>query len=170
MDKAKDIKVNRTSEERQIVRMAAILPLLPAQYISEGRQLILDKMESVHTDKMQEFSNYYKRQWSSLSPSILSCANQRHRTNNALEGWHHRLNVLIPKRPSLLNFIQKLRKEAHHCNIRLRNSLYQSVRKNRRYRDINFDKKYSKIVKKLQSEEISVEDFFKKIIYIQLLL
>uniref|UniRef100_A0A1E1WV05 FLYWCH-type domain-containing protein n=1 Tax=Pectinophora gossypiella TaxID=13191 RepID=A0A1E1WV05_PECGO len=168
--KAKELKVNRTSVERRIVRMAAILPLLPAQFIPQGRQLILEKMESIHTDTMQQFRNYYERQWFRLSPSMLSCANQRHRTTNSLEGWHHRLNVLIPQRPSLFYFIQKLRKEAQHCNTRITNSLFQNLRKNRRNRDIDFDKKYRKIVRKLQSGELTVENFLKKVIYIQLLI
>lgn len=44
-EKAKDLNVTTTSEERQIVRMANLLPLLPAANIPEGRQIILSKIE-----------------------------------------------------------------------------------------------------------------------------
>ncbi|KAL0809842.1 hypothetical protein ABMA28_011331 [Loxostege sticticalis] len=166
--KAKELKVNRTSDQRNIIRRAAILPLLPPDYIAEGWQIICEKIEA--TRNMDNFLHYFEKQWNRLGPSLLSCAGQRHRTTNALEGWHHRLNVLIPTRPSLFNFIHKIRKESKHFDILMKRNLFTTRRKNRRNRDIQFDKQYNKLLAELTDKRISVQYFFQKIIYYQLLL
>lgn len=167
--KAKEMKVTRTSEQRKLIRMTSILPLLPARYISDGWDIISNQIDVVNT--MAGFKTYYQNQWyPRMSPGLLSCAGQRHRTTNSLEGWHHRINVLIPKRPSLYYFIHKIRKEAKHFDIKIKNSLFESQRKNRKNKYIQFDKKYSRLLKQLNRGEISVGQFLKKTIYLQLLL
>lgn len=166
--KAKELKVNETSDHRNIIRRAAILPLLPSHFIAEGWQIISEKMEA--TRNMDNFLQCFEKQWIRLGSTLLSCAGQRHCTTNALEGWHHRLNVLTPKGPTLFNFIHKLKKESKHFDILMKKNLFTIRRKNRRNKDIQFDTQYNKLLEKLKAKKISVEYFFQKIIYYQLLL
>lgn len=88
--------------------------------------------------------DYLERQWHPLISTLISCAGQRHRTTNPLEGWHRRLNVVIPKRPSLFIFIHKIRGESKHFDVIIKKSLFESRRKNRNNKDIIFDKMYKK--------------------------
>lgn len=97
-------QLNRTSEGRNVTRMAAMIPLLPANLIPAAWSHILDK--SPRNDGMKRFRRYSERQWyPKFSPNILSCAGQRHRTTNSLEGWHRRINGRIPKNPNFYYFI-----------------------------------------------------------------
>lgn len=169
--KAKELQVTRSREQRKIIRMVCILPLLPPRHIPEGWHIILEHIEVETQHSMDRFQFYFQNQWyPRLHPRLLSCAGQRHRTTNALEGWHHRMNVLIPKRPNLFFFVQKLRKEARHFDIKIKKSLFESQRKNRRNKYVVFDKKYKRFLNQLQGGEINVKDILKNIIYVQLLL
>lgn len=151
----KKIKLNRTSEGRNVNRMAAMLPLIPENFIPDAWRHILDK--SPHTDEMKRFRRYFERQWyPNFSPNILSCAGQRHRTTNALEGWHRRINGRIPKNPNLYFFLYKLKKETKYWNQRIINSIFKVLRNRRRQRDIIFDKKYNKYLMELQNGNLRI--------------
>lgn len=162
-------KINRTSDGRNCTRMASMIPLLPADKIPQAWRYILDKYSACQ--EMKVFRQYFEKQWyPQLSPDILSCANQRHRTTNATEGWHRRLNGRIPKNPAIHYFLYKLRKEAIYCDTRLVNSLFKTARNKRRMRDIIFDKKYNMFLKNLENGKLSLKSFFTKIIFLRLTL
>ncbi|KAL0868257.1 hypothetical protein ABMA27_007788 [Loxostege sticticalis] len=169
--KAKELNLTNRKETRQIIRKIAILPLLPAENIPEGCQKLTEIIENESLLPLFEtFLKYFAKQWyPRMNPSLLSCSGQRHRTTNALEGWHHRINVKIPKRPSLFLFLQKLRKEAKHFDSKLKNSQFQTKKK-RYNKYIHFDKKYKKVLTKLKNGQITVITFLKKMTYYQLLL
>lgn len=164
---SKKIKLNRTSEGRNVTRMAAMIPLLPANLIPAAWSHILDK--SPRNDGMKRFRRYFERQWyPKFSPNILSCAGQRHRTTNSLEGWHRRINGRIPKNPNFYYFLFKLKKEAKYWDQRITDSLFKVLRNRRRLRDITFDIKYKKYLTALQNENLTIASFFKKIIFLRL--
>lgn len=164
---SKKLKLTETKEGRNTTRLCAIMPLVPATQIPEAWRNILDSAPG--TQIMQRFQHYYENQWyPKLPPTMLSCAGQRHRTTNALEGWHRRLNILIEKKPNLYLFIYKLTKEARHWDIQIKNSLFGNYRLNRKDKDISFDKKYNKLLTKLNCNAIDLQEFMKKITFLQL--
>lgn len=165
--KAKALNTNSTKEGRMVVRKTAILPLLPPNLIPEAWYRIIKSVPS--TTSLKAFKKYFERTWyPHMKPEVLSVAHQRHRTTNAVEGWHRRLNVKIPKRINLLFFIYKLLKEARYADDKIKKSFFESPRKNRRGRDVVFDKKYNKILAKLENNEITVWQFLTQMIYIRL--
>lgn len=118
---------------------------------------------------MRKFRRYFERNWyPQQSPTVLSCAGQRHRTTNAIEGWNHRLNRRIPKHPNLYDFIDKLRKEAKHYDHIMNDSLVRLIKNKRRLKDVNFDIQYKKCLRLLENDQISTKQFLKKIIFLRL--
>lgn len=94
-------KLNTTSEGRNITKMSAIIPLVPANKIPEAWHYILETASD--TSEMRPFRRYFESTWYPTKFStLLSCAGPRHRTTNVLEGWHSRVNSCIPKNPNLL--------------------------------------------------------------------
>lgn len=108
---------------------------------------------------MKEFLNYFKRQWYPRLPA--------QRTTNALEGWHRRVNGIIPPTPNLFHFIFKLHKEAKHADSRIQFTLFYKLKKNRRTIDILFDGKYAEYLGQLERQEVSILDFLKMIIQLK---
>lgn len=90
-------------------------------------------------------------------------AEHRHRTNNPLEGVHHRLNVRIPKKPNFYNILNKIKKEASFFDYRAKKILLRPNNKHRRMKDCVIDRKYLKLLKKLENNEVSNLNFLKKI-------
>lgn len=166
--KARELNVTNTMEEKNIIKKVGILPLLPATFIPEGWQNILEEMKTVQT--MDRFQKYFEKYWypGKHSTAVISCEGQRHRTTNALEGWHHRINGLIPKHSTLFYFIHKLRKEANRIDTKIKKCLFEPARQTRRKRDINYDKKYQAVLNNLNNREISVNEFLEEMIHYQL--
>lgn len=166
--KAKDLKLYDSREGRNITRMTMNLPLLPGSYIRSCWISIIE--DHSETKELKDFKKYFERQWlSKLSPELLSCSENAHRTTNVLEGWHHRLNVKFPKRPQVCHFVQKLIKEAQHYNYIIRNSFFFSAKKNRRNSDIAFNKKLRKYLDLLKQNNLTPIEFIKKMIYVRLI-
>lgn len=107
MEKCRKKGLLRTREGRNVARITAIIPLVPASQIPAAWGYVL----SIAPDcqEMENFRRYCENQWyPKMPPSMLSCAHQRHRTTNAVEGWHRRINAgRIPKKPNLHMFIYK---------------------------------------------------------------
>lgn len=85
---------------RNTARLVSIMPLVPANQIDATWHYILS--QAPDSDEMNSFKRYFEKQWyPKLTPTMLSCAGQRHRTTNALEAWHRRINTgRIPRKPS----------------------------------------------------------------------
>lgn len=147
--------------------MTAMIPLIPENLIPDAWRHILNT--SPRTDEMKRFRRYFETQWyPNYPPNILSCAGQRHRTTNALEGWHRRINGRIQKNPNLYYFLYKLRKESKYWDQRITNSMFTVLRNRRRRRDIIFDRKYNKYLIELQNGNINLPSFLKKYIFLRL--
>lgn len=101
---------------------------------------------------------------------MLSCAHQRHRTTNAVEGWHRRINAgRIPKKPNLHMFIYKLRKESKYWNNKISESLFSNIKKrNRQRKDIYFDRNYKKLLGKFERNQLTRSIHKKKIFILQM--
>lgn len=165
--KAKALNVTGNSDGRNLTRMASLLPLLPFNRISNAWISIANSAPL--TDEIVQFKKYFEEQWIlKLNPKILSCAYERHRTTNPLEGWHKRLNARIPRKPAFFAFVASLRKEAIHYDHVIKRSYFINLKKNRRATDIKLNKELKKYLQKLELNEISDIEFLKKMIYIKL--
>lgn len=164
--KSNTLNITNTREGRKITRWCAAIPLVPAEFIAEAWSFISQNMPN--TQEMTAFQNYFHKQWfPRYHPSILSCHNQTHRTTNPVEGWNSRFNKKLPKRPGLFWLIQKFRREARRSDRYIKKGLYCMLRQNRRNRDIFFNKKYDKTVKKLLRGKITVKEFLMTIALFQ---
>lgn len=93
--KAKYLQLTKTKAQKRIVSLTAALALLPQMFVTEGWNYI--KSQSETTD-MSKFINYIDRFWLKKNiAQILSVFALRHRTNNAIEGWHSKLNRSVNK-------------------------------------------------------------------------
>lgn len=73
------------------------LPFIPAEHI---RPVFEKLQERAVTEKLQELTDYIQLTWiesSVWSPEAWSVFGQSVRTNNDVEGWHHRLNAKAKK-------------------------------------------------------------------------
>jgi hypothetical protein len=148
-----------TNEEREIVTLCANLPLLPAAEINNCWLDILDMAPNTHT--MLIFKQYMERQWIRLGGSIISCAQDRHRTNNPVEGFHRRLNTRMPRNPTLMRFLYKLKSEAKWQDYRIKNSLFTVS--SRKRREIYFDNQYQQQKRELNNGVITSVQFLKNV-------
>lgn len=165
--KSKELNATLSEAGRKITRLCALLPLLPARRIPEAWASILEESPVITT--LNRFLKYFKQQWKPLiTPGLLSCADDRHRTTNPLEGWHRRLNANIKKNPNFFYFLHKLRQEAKHVDIKITDSIFSTLAKNRKNYDIVFDEKLKNLLSDLNQNKFSAMTFLKKIVYLKL--
>ena len=73
------------------------LPFLPAQHI----RTVFEKLqERATSDDLQQLTDYIEINWMESAvwtPEAWSCFGQSIRTNNDVEGWHHRINAKAKK-------------------------------------------------------------------------
>lgn len=166
---AKRLNCIKTKDDRRMVRLAANLPLLPAKFIIPCWQNILDI--SPTTVSCQKFKKYFEREWLTQDfLNVISVSEIRHRTNNALEGWNHRINTRIIKNPALCDFVHKIKRESKKWDTTIKDFIWKiSKKSNRRNADIGFDRAYIKMLKKLRAKKITALNFLKKLIILKLL-
>lgn len=156
--KAVELNFPSTAGRKNIVRMAANLPLLPTNLIVNGWQSIV--AEAPSCEEFENFKTYMEKYWLK-NPAMISCCRQRHRTTNALEAWHRRLNIRMQHKPTLILFLYLLKKEAKFQNLKVTHSIFESG--NRKKADIIFDRKYHLEINSLNNGDINVIQFLKNI-------
>lgn len=155
----------KSKEGRNVAGIAAMIPLVPADKIPATWCYVIN--QAPNSSEMHRFRKYFEKQWyPKMSTTLLTCAFQRHRTTNAVEGWHRRVNTgRIPRKPSLYMFVFKLKKESKYWDREIRNSLFKNVRHNRRELDISFDKKYKALLVQLERNNLTLPQFIKSNIF-----
>lgn len=108
--KAKAMGFNKKKGHKRIIGLTAALPLLPEEEMEHGWEYV--KAESQDLG-MQKFINYIERFWLKKQiRKMLSVYGLRHRTNNAMEGWHSKINKRVTKGsitiPRLLNLLRQV--------------------------------------------------------------
>lgn len=103
--KSKDIK------KKRMVSLSAVLPLLPQAEIRNGWDYII-RDENEDSD-VANFKTYMEKQWLEDSFIKVWCAfGEKHRTTNALESWHHKLNSAVgQKGPNIMNLLNLQKKK-----------------------------------------------------------
>ncbi|XP_063393612.1 uncharacterized protein LOC134678836 [Cydia fagiglandana] len=108
---AKQLGHNKSKPEKRIVGMCAVLPLLPAEYVTEAWQHIKNELVACNFLKMDKFIKYVNRVWlNKRIKKFISVFGQRHRTNNVAESFHGVLNKMVNKNTvNLLRLLNALR-------------------------------------------------------------
>lgn len=164
--KSVKLNVTNTKEGREITRLSANLPLLPSTYIHEVWAKIVEEAQQKGSDCISQFINYFYKQWIvTMNAEKISCYKQRHRTNNALEGWNRRYNARVGRKKGLPLYVHALRKEAIWQELKYKRTLFEGQK--RKKNDYIFDKKYKRKAKKLEESEISAFNFLKRVSHIK---
>ncbi|XP_035213237.1 uncharacterized protein LOC118187144 [Stegodyphus dumicola] len=105
----------RHNEEiRTHLRMCASLAYIPAECVDDGWLCIQES--SPRNARLEAFYDYFVEQWLEndvVTIQMWNCNEKLHRTNNIVEGWHHKLNSVIRKiHPKTLELIKFLKNEA----------------------------------------------------------
>lgn len=94
-----------TRENRRLTRLAANIPMLPANKIRECWNDILQMTEN--NNFVVRFKHYFEKQLlNKYSLDIISVADKRHRTNNPVEGWNRRINAHTQKSATMILYIK----------------------------------------------------------------
>lgn len=94
------------------VRRCAALVHIPPQHIDDAWLTIMEDAPKDNV-KLSEFLDYFVEQWlenRTITRNIWNVHEQRHRTNNAVEGWNSKLNTLVGRKaPNIFFLIEKLK-------------------------------------------------------------
>uniref|UniRef100_A0A2A4J8U0 MULE transposase domain-containing protein n=1 Tax=Heliothis virescens TaxID=7102 RepID=A0A2A4J8U0_HELVI len=170
--KAKKLGIPQSMRTSVLAKLKC-LAYLPVRYMSEGfMSITIDDVDQNYVREWDNFISYYIKQW--MKPNtlnIVSCYDNRHRTINAAEGWHFRLNSFVGrKKPSLYQLINILKDESVHYDFLVRRSqMYVPYSKKRQQRDIITDQRISKIVDDLIADIIDVKECIQRLSKIKFL-
>jgi hypothetical protein len=107
-----------------MVALSAVLPLLLKSEIMTGWYYIVRRIND--DPKAVKFKKYMVKQWLQDECMSMWCAyGEQHRTTNALEAWHSKLNRAVSKKkPNLMHSLEILKGDAAFytsCVFRYRN-------------------------------------------------
>ena len=129
--------------------MCAALAYLPVVDIDDGWLCIQET--SPISEKMEHFYDYFVKQWLEnihITKEMWNCHQQRHRSNNVLEDWNHRLNTLIRPHFNVFQLVKCLLKEAEYSDHVYDRSTLNLEGKRRKKTYITLDERISKALKK----------------------
>lgn len=112
----------RTDEEFKLhVSMCPALAFLKPEDVYDGwLEIWAGAPDSINYQKLHEFFVYFVANWLENENVLISmriCYGKWHRTTNALEGWHNKLNSIIRNpNPWVCNLMICLKKEAEHTD------------------------------------------------------
>lgn len=118
--KAKDLQLLKDKDNKRIVFLCINLPFLPHHLIGDGWDYVQNQMKdddkSIHI-----FKKYFQDYWMKDEFTKMWCLfGEQHRTNNAVEGWHHALNTNVNKNEvQLLQILHILREESSLAAFRV---------------------------------------------------
>ncbi|KAF9417149.1 hypothetical protein HW555_005660 [Spodoptera exigua] len=110
--KAKQLDLTKDAITQRHVSISALLPLLPCKFISEEWCNIME--DCPDTDAIQTFNDYTVSRWLEKESFVdIWCVHgERHRTTNAVESWHKKLNSAVPKNANLYQLLNVLKEDA----------------------------------------------------------
>ncbi|XP_054713761.1 uncharacterized protein LOC129223221 [Uloborus diversus] len=99
---------------RKFCKMCAALAYLPPHLVEDAWLFIM--ADAPKNEKVDKFVDYFVTQWmvnAKVDIQVWNVNDQKHRTNNAVEGWHSKLNHIIGKhQPNVHLLIKCLKDEA----------------------------------------------------------
>ncbi|GFV35320.1 uncharacterized protein TNCV_3203521 [Trichonephila clavipes] len=108
------VKEYKENEDiRNVCRMISALAYLPMEYIEDAWIFIIWG-KSFSIDKLTTFIDYFVEQWMDNPNMPIKVGNvyeQRHRTNNSVEGGNSKLNAIIGRNQPNIHLLVKILKE-----------------------------------------------------------
>lgn len=120
-------KISGDTMHHTILLMFMRISLLPIDRVETGfDKLLIFIEEKGLTDDFKEFISYFQNTWLSRFSKDLWCVSERtRRTNNNIEGYNHKVKLLIQNNPSAWTFLDSLLDLALDAS-----SLFEHDRKN----------------------------------------
>lgn len=120
--KGKDLNLTKSQDLKgvRLVQLSAVLPLLPVNEILNGWMYIICRYGDSEDTGTKVFIKYMERQWLREDFLKVWCVvGEAHRTTNALEAWHNKLNKMIGmKNPNLMNFLRTIKEDSSQHTVR----------------------------------------------------
>lgn len=159
----------RENEEVRLhIRMCAALAFLRPEDVFDGWLEIHSQPPDVA--KLSEFFDYFVERWlenSEVPVSLWSCYRRRHRTTNAVEGWHNKINNFLGKpNPKIKDVIKCMKTEAENSACALMRTELSMEGKRRKTTYMKVDERLEKTVKKYE-EDGDIRACLKAISYLQ---
>lgn len=152
------------SEVRDHIRMCAALAHLPEEVTTDAW---LHIMESVPDEEaLVLFNDYFVEQWLE-SDRIWICYNERHRTTNAVEGWHTRLNNRVGKvHPNIFELMKIIVEEIDYYDILEQRCELGLATPKRAKKYIDVDNRIKQILQDFLENNIDLGQTLRRLIYI----
>lgn len=145
----------REDEEVQLqVRMCAALAFLRPEDVADGWAEI--HPHASNAPRLTEFFDYFVERWlenAEIPINLWTCYGRRHRTTNAVEGWHNKINNLLGKpNPKIKDVIDCMKKEAENSASVFMRSKLNMEGKRRKKKYMKLDERLEKTVKKYEED------------------
>lgn len=159
----------RENEEiRLSTQMCAALAFLKTEDVQDGWVEIHSQAPA--NPKLTRFLDYFIEQWlynDEIPIELWNCYGRRHRTTNAVEGWHNKINNLLGRpNPKIRDVIVCLKGEAEVSSFMYMRMELNLDGKKRKKTYVDLDKKLAKTVKKYE-ENGSIKECLKTVSYLQ---
>lgn len=120
--------------------------------------------------KLSEFFDYFIETWlenDQIPIEMWNCYGKRHRTTNAVEGWHNKINTFIGNaHPRFNTLVDCLKKEAENTNCVFMKMELNLEGKKRKKQYMKLDKRIERTVQ-VYEEKKNIKSFLKTISHIQ---
>lgn len=141
---------------RNVCRWCAALAYLPVGKVDDAWFIIMEN--SPVNEKLQSFLDYFTDQWMdnpSIPKSIWNAFDQRHRTNNPVEGWNSKLNksISIPH-PNVYFFVQKIKQDAEEMTTKLMAVDIGLPAEKRKKKYVDLDKRIKQCIEKYLEQDL----------------
>jgi hypothetical protein len=133
------------------------LPFLPVAVIRNTFNLL----HATSDARLAPLFGYFSQQWLVAIPTTMWCvADMDVRTNNALEGWHRRINGLLGRHhPNIWHCISILQEEQAASEITIQQLLAGHVVNRRRVAYRESDRRINRLRQRYQTGGINATDF-----------
>jgi hypothetical protein len=139
------------------VRQLMALPFLPTVVIRNTYNLL----HAAGDARLAPLFHYFNNQWLVNTPVVMWCvADLDVRTNNALEGWHRRLNGLLGRHhPNIWRCITVLQEEQAASEVTIQQILAGHVVNRRRVVYRESDRRIDRLRQRYQRGTLTAIDF-----------
>ena len=133
------------------------LPFLPVAVIRNTFNLL----EATSDGRLAPLFRYFSQQWLVAVPIMMWCvADMDIRTNNALDGWHRRMNGLLGRHhPNIWRCIAILQEEQAASEITIQQLLAGHVVNRRRVAYRESDRRINRLRQRYQTGGVTAIDF-----------
>lgn len=153
---------------RLLIQMCAALAFLKIEDVQDGWVEI--HSQAPQNPKLSAFFDYFVEQWlenDEMPIDLWNCHGRRHRTTNAVEGWHHKVNNLLGRpNPKIKDVIFCFKSEAELSACMYMRMELNLAGKKRKKTYVELDKKLERAVKKYE-ENGDIITCLKTVSYLQ---